>query len=170
MDMIDTPDGMHDFDFLYGRWRVVNRRLVTRLQGSEAWEEFEARQWCAPLMGGIANTDEMSSPSRGVIGMSFRFFNRQTRMWSISWAAPSDGILQPPVIGRFDDGRGIFLGADVFAGQPIMVRFTWSRTATPTPRWEQEFSADAGDTWEKNWVMDFARIGDIPPGMLNPGW
>jgi hypothetical protein len=30
---------------------------------------------------------------------------------------------------------------------------------TPTPRWEQAFSEDGGETWETNWVMDFARAG-----------
>jgi hypothetical protein len=29
--------------------------------------------------------------------------------------------------------------------------------ATETPRWEQAFSADDGDTWETNWVMEFSR-------------
>ena len=33
----------------------------------------------------------------------------------------------------------------------------WSGVTTPTPRWEQAFSEDAGTTWETNWVMDFKR-------------
>ena len=28
---------------------------------------------------------------------------------------------------------------------------------TPTPRWEQAFSADGGKTWETNWVMEMTR-------------
>ena len=40
-------------------------------------------------------------------------------------------------------------------GRPILVRFTWSGVTTPTPRWEQAFSDDGGETWETNWVMDF---------------
>jgi hypothetical protein len=37
------------------------------------------------------------------------------------------------------------------------VRFLWSRTAAPSPRWEQAFSADGGVSWETNWIMDFTR-------------
>ena len=37
------------------------------------------------------------------------------------------------------------------------MRFDWSGVTTPTPRWEQSFSADGGKNWEANWVMDFVR-------------
>jgi hypothetical protein len=37
------------------------------------------------------------------------------------------------------------------------VRFIWSGVTTTTPRWEQAFSEDDGETWETNWIMDFTR-------------
>jgi hypothetical protein len=40
------------------------------------------------------------------------------------------------------------------------VRFVWSQIYTPEPRWEQAFSADGGQTWETNWIMEFAPAGD----------
>jgi len=40
------------------------------------------------------------------------------------------------------------------------VRFVWSNVTAPTPRWEQAFSADGGETWETNWVMEFTRAED----------
>ena len=82
-----------------------------------------------------------------MIGMSFRFFDAESRQWSIYWAdSRRCGVLDPPVFGSFEDGIGIFEGEDTFEGRPILVRFTWSRVATPTPRWEQAFSADGGET------------------------
>ena len=38
-------------------------------------------------------------------------------------------------------------------------RFIWSGVTTQTPRWEQAFSDDSGETWETNWVMDFTPNG-----------
>jgi hypothetical protein len=37
------------------------------------------------------------------------------------------------------------------------VRFIWSRVTTSTPRWEQAFSEDGGQTWETNWIMEMTR-------------
>ena len=72
---------------------------------------------------------------------------------------PQVGVIDPPVIGSFSGDVGVFEGRDVFDGRPIVVRYTWSRVTTPTPRWEQAFSDDEGETWETNWIMDFTRTG-----------
>jgi hypothetical protein len=97
----------------------------------------------------------------GYVGMSFRFFDPEKKLWSIYWAdSRSPGPLDPPVVGSFDGDVGIFEGPDTFEGRPILVRYTWSRVTTPAPRWEQAFSEDGGETWETNWIMDFTRADD----------
>jgi hypothetical protein len=149
-----------DFDFLMGTWKVQNRRLKRRLAGSEDWEEFEAWSVARPLFDGLANEDEFHTEHEGgFVGMAFRFFDAETTQWSIYWADSRRlGVLDPPVIGAFDGDAGVFEGEDVWGGRPILVRFTWSRVDTPTPRWEQAFSDDGGRTWETNWVMDYTRL------------
>ena len=161
-DVMHASGTRHDFDFWFGRWSVLNRRLRRRLAGSDEWEEFTAEVVARPLLDGMGNEDEFRTDhDGGMIGMSFRFFDPRTRLWSIYWAdSRRCGLLDPPVVGSFADGIGMFEGPDSFEGRPIRVRFIWSQIDTPGPRWEQAFSADGGQTWETNWIMEFTPAGD----------
>jgi hypothetical protein len=151
-----------DFDFWMGSWKVRNRRLRERLAGSDEWDEFEATATARPILDGLGNEDEFRTDwNGGFVGMSFRFFDPTTGLWAIYWAdSRRSGVIDPPVVGAFEGDVGVFEGTDVFDGRPIVVRYTWSGATTPTPRWEQAFSDDAGRTWETNWIMDFTREGD----------
>jgi hypothetical protein len=152
-------DGVHDFDFLFGRWNVHNRFLRERLAESEDWVQFEASHAAKPILGGMGNEDEFRTDFQGgFIGMSFRFYDAKHGRWSIYWADTRRcGVLDPPVFGAFKGDVGVFEGEDTFQGQRIRVRFIWTGTHTPTPRWEQAFSADGGASWETNWIMEFMR-------------
>jgi hypothetical protein len=157
-DMPATAEGARDFDFWMGSWKVHNRRLRERLKGSTTWDEFEATVDTRPFLGGVGNEDVYRTDfAGGFTGMAFRFFDKATGLWSIYWADSRRGTLDPPVVGSFKGDVGSFEGEDTFEGRPIRVRFTWSRVTTPTPRWEQAFSADGGKTWETNWVMEMTR-------------
>jgi len=158
----ELETGARDFDFWMGQWNVRNRRLRERLVGSDDWEEFDATVVARPILDGFGNEDEFRTDYRGgFVGMSFRFFDPTARLWSIYWAdSRRPGTLDPPVVGSFSGDVGIFEAEDVFAGRPVLVRYTWSGVTTPTPRWEQAFSDDGGRTWETNWIMEFTRDGD----------
>ena len=160
--VMHTEATARDFDFWMGRWYVQNRRLRERLAGSDDWEEFEATVVARMLLDGVGNEDEFRTDhDGGFVGMSFRFFDPETKLWSIYWAdSRRSGVLDPPVFGSFSGDTGSFEGEDTFAGRPILVRFTWSGITTRTPRWEQSFSDDGGETWETNWIMDFTPAGD----------
>lgn len=159
-------DGRHDFDFLRGTWQVDNRRLCKRLQNNHDWEQFGATQFNQALPGDIGNFDDFIADSwrPGFVGMSLRLFNPLTRLWSIYWLDNNtgglnlSGLLQPPVVGKFNDGVGIFEGDDVLDGKPIRVRYTWSNIAANSACWEQAMSADQGLTWEMNWCMVLKRV------------
>lgn len=153
-----SRDGVHDFDFWMGSWKVHNRRLRERLKGSSVWEEFEATTRAQPVLGGVGNEDVYRSEfAGGFTGMSLRLYDKATDQWSIYWADSRRGVLDPPVVGSFQGDAGTFEGPDQFEGRPIRVRFIWSRVSTSTPRWEQAFSEDGGRTWETNWIMEMTR-------------
>jgi hypothetical protein len=163
-EMAQARGTARDFDFWTGSWRVRNRRLRERLAGSDEWVEFDATVTARPLLDGLGNEDEFRTDwNGGIVGMSFRFFDPSSGLWAIYWAdSRKSGVIDPPVIGSFSGDVGVFEGRDVFDGRPIVVRYTWSRVTTPTPRWEQAFSDDEGETWETNWIMDFTRTGGEP--------
>jgi hypothetical protein len=157
--MAAARKGAGDFDFLRGSWKVHNWRLHERLKDSTEWHEFEATSCVHTLPGGLGNVDEYRTEFwPNFIGMTFRFFDPATRQWAIYWADNRKSRLEPPVYGTFTGDVGIFEGKDTLDGRPIVVRYTWSRVRTATPRWEQAFSGDGGTTWETNWVMEFIRV------------
>ena len=153
-----------DFDFLLGSWNVANRMLRRRLAGSDDWEEFAATAVVRPILDGLGNEDVFRTElDGGFVGMSFRFFDPESGLWAIYWTDTrrTGPTLGPPVIGSFSNGIGIFEGEDTFEGRPIRVRLVWSGIDGPTPRWEQAFSEDGGETWETNWIMDFTRALEV---------
>ncbi|MER6573867.1 hypothetical protein ABT288_49035 [Streptomyces sp. NPDC001093] len=153
--------GVGDFDFLVGTWEVTNRRLVAPLTGSAEWDEFPATVVChGTLFGGAANLDEISFPTKGFAGLTLRLYDPGRKEWSLNWVSSRTGLLQPPVVGRFDaHGRGEFHGDDAHEGTPVRCRFIWSHITPGTAHWEQAFSTDGGRSWETNWTMDFRRTG-----------
>jgi len=156
---------VHDFDFLIGNWKVLHRRRRVRLAGNDEWEEFDGTCAAQLLLGGAANLDDnvLNLPAGEYRAATMRAYDVQTRRWAIWWLDARNPLaIDPPVIGGFAEGVGVFYAEDVFNGKPIRVRFRWTDTGTSTPRWEQAFSPDGGKTWEINWTMTFVRA--VKPG------
>jgi hypothetical protein len=155
-----TSDGAHDFDFLIGDWLVRHRRLARRLVGDTEWIEFSGRATARKILGGWGNIDEyqIDLPAGAYVGGSLRLFNPATQAWTIYWMDSRNPKLDPPMVGRFKDGEGLFLGDDTWSDRPIRIRFVWSALPGRPYRWEQAFSADAGVSWETNWTMTFTPI------------
>jgi len=158
--MTEQPDdGRHDFDFFHGLWQIQNQRLKQRHVGSNEWAQFEARIDCRPILGGLGNIDEYRTDfGGGIVGISLRLFNPQTRQWSDAWANRRDGALGVPAMGRFADGVGTFIGRDRDDERAVLSRALWSQVTPDSLHWDQAFSLDEGRTWETNWRMQMKRI------------
>jgi Protein of unknown function (DUF1579) len=155
------PSHEHDFDFLIGDWRVHHQRLRERLAGNNEWQEFDGTCTMRPLLGGFGNVDDnvMNLPSGPYCGVSLRSFDASTNRWAIWWLdARNPHTVDVPVVGGFDQGVGSFFADEVINGQAVRVRFKWLDTHTDSPRWEQAFSPDGGQSWEVNWRMRFVRV------------
>jgi hypothetical protein len=152
----------NNFDFFVGTWTSIQRRrrkiLVGSSSGPDDWYEFPGHTRCWSLLDRAGNIDEVTFPTQGFSGVTLRLYDATSDAWSLYWVNSRTGISLPPVVGRFgDDGRGVFSCDDVHEGTPIRVNYIWSGITGSSCRWEQEFSADSGTTWETNWVADFTR-------------
>ncbi|MGW1766783.1 hypothetical protein ACWCQL_22270 [Streptomyces sp. NPDC002073] len=157
-----TPAPGRDFDFLVGTWEVANRWRTDFLDGSSDWEEFPAVSRVSGHFGGAASFDEIEFPTKGFAGLTLGLYDPATGDWSLHWASRRTGTLFPPVVGRFEDGRGVFYGEDTHDGLPVRVRFVWSRITATSALWEQAFSVDGGTTWLTNWTMALTRTRPAP--------
>ena len=153
------PSAPQDFDFLFGSWRIHNRRLAD----DRSWQEFDAYSEAYPILGKLGNVQTYSAPEfpgrPGYQGYALRLFDPDTRLWRIWWASTvGRGRLDPPVLGGFRDGVGQFDGEDVVDGRAVNVRFLWTEITQNSARWEQSFSYDGGQTFVANWIMLHERL------------
>ena len=135
-----------------------------------ALTQFEAQNSCSgcaaarTVWGGKANLDEfiVDSPGAGVKieGVALRLYDAASQQWRIYWANSKRGIVDPPVVGRFSNGRGEFFGMDELDGRAILVRYVWSNITPNSAHFEQSFSVDGGKSWETNWISDVTRLGE----------
>src|SRR5258707_3583271 len=153
-----------DFDFLVGKWQMHNRRLNKRLEDCKDWTEFDSFDENFKILGGKGDMDTYSTTEmpgqEGKLfeGVTLSLFNPKSRLCSLYWVACNVGVLDPPVVGSFENGIGHFFAKDTFKGKNIIVMFRWDARDKDRPVWSQAFSPDNGKTWEWNWYNVSERI------------
>ena len=155
-------NGQHDFDFEAGHWRIHLKRRLHPLTGSSTWVEFDGTSVTRLIWNGRAQIEEFETKgtTEHIEGLTLRTYNPESHQWRLYWANSKDGLLVVPQIGEFKDGVGEFYAQDILDGKSILIRFIWSKTDSPTPHFEQSFSADGGKSWEVNWITDQTRVPD----------
>src|SRR5271156_627103 len=151
----ELRDGQHDFDPLIGSWKYHLKRRLNPLTGSNAWVEFDGTGVCRKVWDGASlDQVELDGPTGHIEGLTLRVYNPQSHQWRLYWANRKVGILDPPQVGEFKNGRGEFFAQDTINGKTILIRFAWTNLTTNSPHFEQSFSDDGGKTWEVNWITD----------------
>jgi len=161
---VSERDGQHDFDPLIGKWKYHLKRRLNPLTGSNTWVELDGTGVCYKIWDGRAQLDtiEVDGPTGHIEGLTLRMYNPQSHQWRLYWANSKNGIMDPPQIGEFKNGRGEFFAQDTINGKSILIRFLWTDMTTNSPHFEQSFSDDGGKTWEVNWITDQTRLKDEP--------
>lgn len=155
-----AASSQNDFDFFIGKWKIKNRKLKSRLNNCNEWEEFEATQEVYKVLNNFGNIDHFYASFNGMPfeGMTLRLFNPKIRLWSIYWADSNAVVLDKPVVGSFENKIGHFCTRDIFQDKNIHVVFRWDARDVNNPVWSQAFSDDNGNSWEWNWYMYMSRI------------
>jgi hypothetical protein len=166
-------DGQHDWDTMFGTWKIHLRRRLRPLTGSNEWVELESHDATRKVWQGRANLDELEAdgPSGHIEGLTLRLYNPHSHQWSIYWANSRTGALEKPMIGGFQNGHGEFYDQEMLGDRSIYVRFLWTNVTENSGDFEQAFSDDGGKTWEANWVTTMEREkpgqGNIAPNPDN---
>jgi hypothetical protein len=162
--LAEERDGQHDFDFEIGTWKTHVKRRLRPLTGSTTWVEMNGISVVRKVLNGRANLVELvaDGPTGHFEGLSLRLYNPQSRQWSLNFSNASEGVMTPPTIGEFKDGRGEFFSQETLNGRAIFVRFVITQITPDSCRFEQAFSDDGGKTWEVNWIATDTRVKDEP--------
>jgi hypothetical protein len=157
-------DGQHDFDPLIGAWKYHLKRRLRPLTGSNDWVELDGTGVCYKIWDGRGQLDtiEVDGSAGHIEGLTLRTYNPQSHQWRLYWANSKNGIMDPPQVGEFKNGRGEFFAQDTINGKTILILFVWNNMTTSTPHFEQSFSDDGGKTWEVNWITDQTRVQEVP--------
>lgn len=150
-----TPGKPGDFDFLTGRWKIVNHR---RRNG--AWDAFEGEATVHAILAGICSVEELRIPARQFSGMGLRLLDVKKAQWSDFWVSAASGEMGAQGLkGSFEGGAGIFEEASEEDGKPVLYRSVWDLITPTACRWQQAASRDGGKSWMLDWSMDWTRVG-----------
>jgi hypothetical protein len=152
-------DQQHAFDFHFGTWRthILSRASATK------WVKMTGTVIDQPLWSGKANLEkiEASGPGGHFQGLTLFLYNPKTGEWSQQFASSSDGIMNDPLYGKFENGRGVLYGWSG-DGQKVLERDTWSDTTPNSYHFEIASSADGGKTWVKEFIAQLTRLKKEP--------
>jgi len=155
---LSERDGQHDFDFIFGRWKIHTR---ARAHGSNTWTDYNGVGTYQKIWDGRAVLNEFETDGQAghIEGLGVQTYNPKSHQWSLYWVDSSEGILGVPLIGQFKDGLGAFYSQDTIDGKAMLVSYVWSKMTKSSAHFEESLSEDGGKTWEAIWISDMARDG-----------
>ena len=141
-------DGQHDFDFNLGTWKTHIRRLLHPLSGSDEWVGLDGTVTVRKVWGGHAQLEEIEADgSTGHFeGLTLFLYNPEAHQWGQYFANSAAGILNPPVIGEFNNGRGEFFDRMRLVRQIMIltIEYGWSVGSGPD---DMPYPNCADDFW-----------------------
>jgi hypothetical protein len=156
---IAPRDGQHDFDFNIGVWNTQIKRILDPLSGGANSMLLNGTVTVRKVWDGRAQMEEIEAdgPKGHWEGLTLFLYNPEAHQWSQTFAASKTGVLVPPLIGAFKDGRGELFAQDTFNGRSILVRAVWSAITPDSHHFEESYSDDGGKTWAPAFIANLTR-------------
>lgn len=151
-----TGKGVGDFDFLAGEWRIRHLRLKDGT--ADEWVRFDSGATVHRVLGGMGSIEELRKADGNFMGMGVRMWLPEKGQWADHWTSAGNGVVNPPQLGSFIDGEGIFISEEDVDGVRNLYRGVWDRIAPGRCRWHQSTSVDGGKSWAWNWWMEWTRV------------
>lgn len=156
-----AADHQHDFDFEFGAWTTTLKMQPAPLTGSKHWVTLTGTSVVHKLWDGRGNYGELEvgNAETHIEALTLRLYDPKVQQWKVYFANSKSGALDAtPMVGRFDENRGVFYNTEHYNGKMVRVRFVFSNITLRTFTFTQSFSADGGKTWEPNWIGTFLRV------------
>jgi hypothetical protein len=154
-----APEELRAFSFLVGKWRGVGR---TRL-GDGSYAEFELTWIGRYILDGMAIADEIHSAAPDgspYLGISIRYFDRESRSWIIEYLNVSSSFLRRQVNARSGsvkvDGDAVVVNAH---DDRTVAREHYRRSGDRQFVYSIDISTDGGHTWDTGSIeMTMTRV------------
>lgn len=145
-----------DFDFLTGEWRIKIRKFDT--SGPNGHQVRDASATVHRVLNGMGSIEELRNGDGSMWGMGVRVLHPNDNQWADHWTSAQDGVVNPPQLGTFIDGAGIFFADDRDGDTPIKIRAVWDQITPTSCRWYQTMSRNGGESYERDWYMNWTRV------------
>jgi hypothetical protein len=153
-------DGQHDFDFNIGTWKTHIKRILDPFSGGSHFVELNGTVTVRKVWDGRAQLEEIEAdgPNGHWQGMTLFLYNPEAHQWNQTFANSSSGVLNPPLIGEFKEGRGELFASDTYKDRTILVRGVWSSIQPNSHHFEESYSDDGGKTWAPAFIAELTRL------------
>ena len=145
---------------------------------SHEWADFISCDEAGPLPGGVGDVIYfMAGYWKDFVGVTVRTYGFQHgSLAHLYWVDNrfSAGVIQPPVVGKFQGNVGIFEGPDTYKGAYYLLSsVTWTLnpvSAATASRWEKVLNpkgAPVAATWEQTASQRMVVRPGRPIGAMN---